>query len=455
MKNILVKINSFLFGTNIFSPLRYRIFISIVFMAIIVTIIGNLVNIVFGYPLLLVAITFVVTIIFTFIFFKIRKSDKDFIDFYYFIFWGIVLISVAYLWFLNGGIDSNFTILFVMGYIGLYLTTKPENRFATLIFSLFFVVTLILMDFYFPELFVRYKNKTQRITDLVIGMVVYLTIIHQLLNTIWQQSSFEQSKLRIKNIQLDSLSKERKELNDKLELSIKDMEYANSAKDRFISIIAHDLRSPFQGLLGVSRLLNENYSDLKDDEKKQLIQKLNNLLEKQYSFLEELLLWGRLQRSNVKLKIEKVNLREILLSQISHFTQVIEQKKLSVKLFDSVDVEIKTDKNLISTVFRNILSNAIKFSPIGQKIEIFVKCEGKSCTVKFKDFGGGISEEDLPNLFRLDIKVSRKGTDGEVGTGFGLVLCSEIMIKLNGSITIESKEGFGTIVTIIIPLLES
>jgi len=207
----------------------------------------------------------------------------------------------------------------------------------------------------------------------------------------------------------------------------------------------------FQGLLGVSRLLKENYDALDDYEKRQLIEKLNNLLEKQYSFLEELLLWGRLQRSNISLKTETVNLKEILVSELSHLTQIIERKKLNVKLFESTNFEIKTDRNLISTVFRNILSNAIKFSPVGQKIEVFVECEGKICLVRFKDYGLGISEEDLPNLFLLDSKVSRKGTDGETGSGFGLVLCSDIMKKLNGEISIESREGAGTTVTITIP----
>lgn len=451
MKNITNKLNSILFGISIFSPLRQRIFISMVFISIIVTIIGNIINILLGLPLFIIAITFDVTVIFIIIFYRLRKSSKVFLDFYYYVFWVIVFVATAYLWFLNAGIDSNFTILFGMGYIGLFLTTKPENRFAVLIFSSLFIAILILMDFYFPELIVRYENKAQRITDLVIGIIVYLSVIHYFLNTVWQQSNFEQSKLKIKNIQLDNLSKERKELNERLELSVKEMEYANTAKDSFISIISHDLRSPFQGLLGVSRLLNENYNDLNDDEKKQLIQKLNNLLENQYSFLEELLLWGLLQRSSVNLKVDNINLKEILLSEISHFSQAIDQKKLNVKLLDTTDVEIKTDRNLISTVFRNILSNAIKFSPIGQKIEVFVKCEGNTCLVNIKDYGEGISEEDLPYLFRLDTKVSRKGTDGETGTGFGLVLCSDIMMKLNGKILIESKEGSGTTVTIVIP----
>jgi signal transduction histidine kinase len=451
MKNIITKISSLLFYTNVFSPLRQRIFISIVFLSIILTVIGNVVNILLNFEATTIFATFIVTLVYVFVFIKARKCEKDNIDFYYYIFWGITYISVSYLWFLNAGIDSNFLVLLVMGYIGLHLTSKQKSRPKALIIYLTFVVILILTDFYFPEIFIRYENKAQRITDLVVGMVVYISIIHHLLNVVSQQSNFEQNKLKIKNIQLDDLNKERKELNDKLELSVKQMEYANSSKDRFISIIAHDLRSPFQGLLGVSRLLKENYDALDDYEKRQLIEKLNNLLEKQYSFLEELLLWGRLQRSNISLKTETVNLKEILVSELSHLTQIIERKKLNVKLFESTNFEIKTDRNLISTVFRNILSNAVKFSPVGQKIEVFLECKGNSCYVKFKDYGLGISEEDLPNLFLLDSKVSRKGTDGETGSGFGLVLCSDIMKKLNGEISIESREGAGTTVTITIP----
>ncbi len=302
-----------------------------------------------------------------------------------------------------------------------------------------------------PELIVRYENNNQRFTELILGSLVYITIIHFLIKTISNQRDLEHDKLKLRIKQFDNLVNQYNELNSKLESSLKEIHLVNQSKDRFISIIAHDLRSPFQGLLGVARLLNENYTDLSEDERRQLLQKMKDLLEKQYNFLEELLLWGRLQRTNVNLKIENVNLKEILLSEISHFSQTIEQKKLHVKILDSVDFEIKTDRNLISTVFRNVLSNAIKFSPIGQKIETFVECQDYKCLIKIKDYGVGISEEDLPNLFKLETKVSRKGTNGETGTGFGLVLCSDIMTKLNGKILIESKEGSGTTVTIDLP----
>jgi len=248
MKNIITKISSLLFYTNVFSPLRQRIFISIVFLSIILTVIGNVVNILLNFEATTIFATFIVTLVYVFVFIKARKCEKDNIDFYYYIFWGITYISVSYLWFLNAGIDSNFLVLLVMGYIGLHLTSKQKSRPKALIIYLTFVVILILTDFYFPEIFIRYENKAQRITDLVVGMVVYISIIHHLLNVVSQQSNFEQNKLKIKNIQLDDLNKERKELNDKLELSVKQMEYANSSKDRFISIIAHDLRSPFQWL---------------------------------------------------------------------------------------------------------------------------------------------------------------------------------------------------------------
>lgn len=449
-----IKKSNFKFlDVNIFTPLHKRIFVTVLFMSTIVTAVEIILNVALGlneYLTWFYILCFVFSVV---ILYLSNKSKSDALSKYYYVYWIGIFAVLPVVWILGGGIDGSLMILFILIYIGFFLTTK-EKREIVLLISVLFIVGLILLDFYFPDLIVRFEHKTQRYTYLIKAFVVYLIFIHYLLEFVLYQNKLEHKRLETINKRLNSSIKENKILNEKLETYIKELQNVNVSKDRFISIIAHDLRSPFQGLLGVSRLLKESYSDLSDNDKKQLIEKLNNLVEKQYAFLEELLLWGRLQKSVVNLKLENVSIKEILLSVIANFNHQIEKKKLNVKLFDSAETEIKTDRNLLSAVFRNVLSNAIKFSPIGQTIEIFVEYDEKKCLIKFKDYGVGISEEDLPNIFQLDKKVSRRGTEGETGSGFGLILCNEIMTKLNGKIHIESKEGVGTIVTIEIPIVD-
>lgn len=439
---------------NIFTPIRYRIFLTVIFMSILVILVGIAINITLGLNQN-VSIAFLVCLIISIIFFFIvKKSSPSKLDIYYYIFWIFIFISLAAAWFLVGGIDSSVLILFILAYISLFLTTK-EKRTIALLISITFIVSLILLDYFFPELITRFDNKSQRIIYLVKTSVVYLVFIHFLLEFLTNQNKIEKQRLELVNKKLDASNQEINYLNKKLELLVKELKAANNSKDSFISIVAHDLRSPFQGLLGVSRLLNENFSELKEDEKIQLLKKLNNLLENQYRFLEELLLWGRLQKNAISIKYENFSLKELLLFEVNHFKEIINQKKLNVIFCNSSDYEINTDRNLLSTVLRNIISNAIKFSPIGQKIEISFECENTRCSIKIKDYGLGISEEDLQNLFKPDVKVTRKGTEGETGSGFGLMICSEIMQKLNGEISIESKEGAGTTVTITLPIIKS
>jgi signal transduction histidine kinase len=445
------KTNHKLLDINIFTPLHKRIFVTVLFMSILVTLIGILLNLILGlneYLTLLFVISFLFSIV---IFFLVKKRNSDELQKYYYLYWIGIFSILPSVWILGGGIDGSLMILFVLIYIRLFLTTR-EKRGIALVISVLFIVALILFDYYFPNIIIRFESKEQRTVYLVKAFVVYLVFIHCLLEFIMIQNKIEHRRLETYNKKLNEIVAENKSLSDKLEESLKEMENANVSKDRFISIIAHDLRSPFQGLLGFSRLLKENYDQFNDEDKRQLLEKLNNLVEKQYSFLEELLLWGRLQKSNIAIKVESVNIKESILSEIVRFNHQIEKKKLEIKILNGDTIEVETDKNFLSTVFRNVLSNAIKFSTFGQKIEIFIEQFDNTCHIKFRDYGIGISEEDLSNLFRLDSKVSRKGTDGETGSGFGLVICNEIMNKLNGKIIIDSKEGKGTTVTITLPI---
>lgn len=219
---------------------------------------------------------------------------------------------------------------------------------------------------------------------------------------------------------------------------------SNATKDKFFSIVAHDLRSPFQGLLGIANILESLDDELTSEERKDFVSRLNIALKRQYDFLEELLLWGKVQRNSVDFEPELCNLSEIVERNSEILSGNIYKKRLNFKIESHTEVNAKCDENLISTVIRNLISNAIKYTPAGGNITVIVQDKSDSAIVKVIDTGIGISEERKKQLFCIESNSSTRGTENETGTGLGLILCKEIMDKHSGSISVISKEGMGS-----------
>lgn len=227
----------------------------------------------------------------------------------------------------------------------------------------------------------------------------------------------------------------------------------NAQKDKFFSIIAHDLRKPFHNLMGVLDLLSTEFYTIEDEKKINLI----NLLLKQsrsvYSFLENLLNWSRTQLNKISFEIEKLNIDEELRNIIDLFEPDLFSKKIRIEVINSDNKFISFDKNVFNIIFRNLISNAIKFSYHNSEIKIEVKKYDDSF-LEFivADNGVGIDQEHIDYLFRLDKNFTSAGTDKETGTGLGLILCKELIEKLNGKIWIESEKDKGTKVHLTIPI---
>jgi len=455
IKKIIDKYQRLVLGENRFAPLRKRLFVISVWVSVLLAVLGNIANILMGLPTELLVITSVIIAVLSLIYLKIRISPQIDYEKYVYIFWGTVLLVIPTVWIYNSGNDSNLVMMNFVVFFSMYLTVKPVHRFATFIAFIFIIIGLVLLDYYFPEVIVRYTNPEQRIVDLVFGYALYLTLSYSLLNTIIKNSDYEQAKLSLRNKQLDELSKQTVMLNKKLEITVAELEQSNYSKDRFISIIAHDLRSPFQGLLGVSRLLAAEYNELEENERIELIDKLDQSLERQYNFLEELLLWGRIQRNAVQILIESMDVLKLIHNIIEILKEAADRKKINFQITPCQDFTINTDKNLLATVIRNIISNAVKFSTFGSKIEISLVYKELFLMVSIKDFGIGMNDNDLRKLFKVEEHLTRRGTDGEVGTGLGLIVTHEIVTKLNGYIRVKSKEAEGTTFELDLPLNHS
>jgi signal transduction histidine kinase len=226
-------------------------------------------------------------------------------------------------------------------------------------------------------------------------------------------------------------------LNDKLvEL--------NSTKDRFFSIIAHDLRGPFQTLLGFSEALSTDIDTLSSEEIKTYYTHINSTLKTQLELLNNLLDWSRLQTEKFNVSLEQIYLHQELDKIIEPLSMTAAEKKIELVNDIPVDLKVSADKNMVQLVLRNLIVNSIKFSHKEDVVNISSEQKGNFIEITVSDNGVGIEESDLNKIFRIDIHHSTLGTSNEKGTGLGLILCKEIIEKLGGNIWIKGEKGKGT-----------
>ncbi|MGE5400511.1 MAG: PAS domain S-box protein, partial [Ignavibacteriales bacterium] len=218
----------------------------------------------------------------------------------------------------------------------------------------------------------------------------------------------------------------------------------NATKDKFFSIIAHDLKGPFQGLMGCSNILATEYDTLSEEEKISFIGSIEELSHSSYKLLENLLDWSRLQTGQMAVNIEDFNLLVELYPTISLIKQMAKNKNIEFNYAIDKSVFIKADRNMLSVIVRNLAANSIKFTKPGGSITLEARKSDNFLEVSVTDTGVGIEQDIMDNLFKIDKSVSRKGTANEEGTGLGLLLCKEMVEKHGGRIRVESKTGRGS-----------
>jgi len=233
--------------------------------------------------------------------------------------------------------------------------------------------------------------------------------------------------------------------------SEKELQVSNAEKDKFFSIIAHDLKNPFHSILNFSDLLLKHYATYDKEEVLTFIKMIHDSSSQAFNLLENLLHWSRARSGRMDLLIEKADMNSIVTDNICLLDVAAKEK--NIKLINSVKPRtlVECDINMISTVIRNIISNAIKFTRPAGKINITSREKVNTCEVSVIDTGVGISEENLGKLFRIDTHFSTTGTANEEGTGLGLILCREFVNLNNGSIRVVSKPGKGSTFTVELP----
>jgi signal transduction histidine kinase len=247
--------------------------------------------------------------------------------------------------------------------------------------------------------------------------------------------------IREKNKELSTLNEN---LEKKVEERTHQLEELNKTKDKFFSIIAHDLKNPFNTLLGFTELIKENFDKYDNEQLKYYISILYDTADHGYSLLLNLLEWSRSQTGSIRMEQEVLEINKIVDDALRLLENSAEKKQIKINTSISNSETVFADFNMLQTVIRNLISNAIKYTNTGGEISIKSVRKNKFLIVSVKDNGIGIKPEIIDKLFRLDQNISTKGTNDETGTGLGLLLCKEFIEKNGGKIWVESIPESGS-----------
>jgi nitrogen-specific signal transduction histidine kinase len=262
---------------------------------------------------------------------------------------------------------------------------------------------------------------------------------------------YENDKLTVYGSTIDIT--DLKKAEQTLKESEQKLKESNATKDKFFSIIAHDLKSPFNAIIGFSDLLLKNHTKYNSEKLEKLINPINKSAKSTFKLLENLLDWSRSQTGNLKFIPKEISLSVIFENIRNQTESVAKQKEINLQFELNDNTMIYADEYMVNTIIRNLISNAIKFTPKNGKITVNAKQleENKFIQVTIKDTGVGIPKDKIKDLFRIDKDTSTKGTEKETGTGLGLILSKEFVEKHGGKIWVESEIDKGSSFCFTIP----
>ncbi|MCP4406094.1 MAG: response regulator [bacterium] len=254
------------------------------------------------------------------------------------------------------------------------------------------------------------------------------------------------------HITIRKLQKQLEEKNDCLEKQREEFSKLNASKDRFFSILSHDLRAPFTGLCGMTEILIEHFNEYQPSEVKKSLQKFKKTTDNLYSLIENLLTWSGIQSGKIDFKPQMIPLIGSFANLLQLFSSNAEQKQIHLKNSLEKPFSVYADVRMLDTVLRNLMSNALKFTHPEGSITISAVQEDRMLRISVADTGLGIDPKYHDKLFRIDTEYKCPGTAGEHGTGLGLVLCKEFVEQQGGTIRIESTVGVGSVFSFTLPM---
>ena len=321
----------------------------------------------------------------------------------------------------------------------------------TIVFRLFLILFIIslIIGFYYYRL-----NQLNRQKKLLQKKVQERTHEIEEKNAILIKQTNElneiNSILEERQQRIEEQAEELKTQAEELGITNKRLVKLNATKDKFFSIIAHDLKNPFSSILGFCEVLTLRYDKYDDVKRKHLIGIIDRSAQNIFKLLENLLQWSRSQTGNIKYSPEEFNLLEMAQNIQTLTENSLTEKGIKFNLKIPEDLVLYADKNMIYTVIRNLVTNAIKFTEIG-KITVEAIEQDACIHISVTDTGIGIRDEVIDKIFEVERSKSTEGTRGEPGTGLGLIICKEFIEKNGGSISVESTVGKGSVFYFTLP----
>lgn len=255
--------------------------------------------------------------------------------------------------------------------------------------------------------------------------------------------------------ELQLTTEELSNTNDRLKESEKELTHLNQAKDRFFSIIGHDLRAPIGNFKTITEMLLDEDELLDAQTRKELLLEMKNSAATLFELLENLLHWAKSQSNKMPYKPKAIEMENLIEKTLKIFAANAKNKKVELRSKIQQPAKVWADPNSVQSVLRNLLSNAIKFTPKNGKITLSLEKNNGKAQIAVEDTGIGISNENKKKLFRLDKYFTTPGTNDEPGSGLGLILCKEFVEKNNGTIWAESEIGRGSRFIFTLPLYEN
>ncbi len=349
---------------------------------------------------------------------------------------------------------------FIMGYLG-FVTGKKGNKMGYYFSSAYIIYFLLVLT---EAIYIQTGKPGYLfgMSHVALATMIEALILFFLLSkrTEWEKSREEKEKLDVQVKLMDSLKENEKIIkhqNTLLEEEVnkrtenlnelnEELKEAIATKDKFFSIIAHDLKSPFNALIGLSEILINDYEEHSEKDKMRYIQMIKHGLVSSHDLLENLLIWSKSQGNKIKFSPSTFTINEVIKESCFILEELYTKKDIEVQKDLQKEISVYADKNMLLTIVRNLLSNAIKFTP--QKGRIYINAENINhaggIKISVSDTGVGMNEEQISKLFTLSTNVTTVGTNSEKGSGLGLLICKEFVEKHNGNIGVESTPGEGS-----------
>jgi signal transduction histidine kinase len=421
IKKRIKELLSYIFANKEYFSLEHRLFLSTIVYGILVCILGSIVAAFLTSSKSMVIIGLLIFCIFCAIYYFVRfkRIVKPFIV-------PIIVISfigISAIWIFGGGINgSNIIIWFVALILAIIVSPNKLKKYVITLFLLL-VITVYLIQFYLPDLIIKLPSENKRWMNSIITITYSSVFIYFIIRFLLNQYTLE---------------RKRAEENEKRLILL------NADKDRFISILGHDLKNPFNNILGLSEVLTDEIASLKTEEIEDIAKDIHKSATITNNLLDDILMWAKTQQGKIPFNPLKLSFADICKNTIGPLNSTAHSKNITID-YSTVDNSIVyADIDMLKTVLRNLVSNAIKFTNNGGAININAEENSENTTISVSDNGVGIPTDNLAKLFDISEVLTTKGTAKETGTGLGLLLCREFVEKHGGKIWVESEVGKGS-----------